>query len=234
MSRTKKKKLCFVIGPLGKANSDQRAHADFLLKEIVKPVFRNRFSEFSVQRSDKIAAPGMIDSQIITALIEADLVIADMSMQNANAFYEMGVRHMVQKPIIHMYKAGEAIPFDVMPYRAIEFSIATQMEMKESRSRLSAAIQETFSQEFEIDTPVTRSRGMVRLKQKQSAIREEILGAVSSLGNFPAWLDGYVGELVKQQTTAGQSDRWAETIFEEVKRARETYERAMTLVKQKI
>jgi hypothetical protein len=34
------KKLCFVIGPIGAHKSDDRIHADKLLKLIVKPTFR--------------------------------------------------------------------------------------------------------------------------------------------------------------------------------------------------
>lgn len=55
----------------------------------------------------------MIDAQIIRFLIDADLVVADLSTLNPNAFYEIGVRHMVQKPIIHMQLADGKIPFDV-------------------------------------------------------------------------------------------------------------------------
>jgi hypothetical protein len=59
----------------------------------------------------------MIDSQIITSLLDAELVIADLSFLNPNAFYEIGIRHMVQKPIIHMFIEGTDLPFDVKPFR---------------------------------------------------------------------------------------------------------------------
>jgi len=51
----------------------------------------------------------------LRAWLDADLVIADMSLLNANAFYEIGLRHMERKPIIHMFRSGEVIPFDVKP-----------------------------------------------------------------------------------------------------------------------
>jgi len=76
------------------------------------------FPEFETIRADQISSPGMIDAQIIRHLIDADLVIADLSGLNPNAFYEIGIRHMVAKPIIHMQLDGEVIPFDVMLYRA--------------------------------------------------------------------------------------------------------------------
>jgi hypothetical protein len=39
----------------------------------------------------------MIDSQVITKVLDADLVIADLTLKNPNAFYELGLRHMAEK-----------------------------------------------------------------------------------------------------------------------------------------
>src|SRR5258707_8067405 len=99
----KPKKVCFVIGPIGDPGTEIRRHADWLLEAIIDPVFEAHFQDFTVQRSDKISEPGSISSQIINLLHTAELVIADMSRENANAFYEMGIRHMKRLPTIHMY-----------------------------------------------------------------------------------------------------------------------------------
>jgi len=110
VAATKNKRLCFLIGPIGAHNSRIRKHADALLRTIVHPTFRTHFRDFKVERADHIPRPGMIDSQIITYLIEADLVVCDLAGRNANAFYELGIRHMLQKPIIHLFKRGDTIP----------------------------------------------------------------------------------------------------------------------------
>jgi hypothetical protein len=93
-----KKKLCFVIGPIGDAGTSTRTHADWLLKAIIQPVFATHFPDFRVERADQIAAPGSISSQVINRLWEAPLVIADMTLHNANAFYELAIRHAVRLP----------------------------------------------------------------------------------------------------------------------------------------
>src|ERR1700731_4511974 len=95
-----KKRLCFVVGPIGDPESEIRTHADWVLEEIIVPVI-SQFADFSVVRADQIAPPGMIDAQIIQHLLDSDLVIADLSKENPNSFYEIGIRHMAQKPIIH-------------------------------------------------------------------------------------------------------------------------------------
>jgi hypothetical protein len=102
-------KLCFVVGPIGETVSETRNHADLLLELIIKPAMA-QFPEFHVKRQDEDSKPGMIDSQIIIALRDADLVIADLSHLNPNAFYEIGIRHMVAKPIIHMQLGSNEFP----------------------------------------------------------------------------------------------------------------------------
>jgi hypothetical protein len=59
----------------------------WLLEAIIEPVFEAHFQDFIVTRSDKISAPGSISSQIINVLHTAELVIADMSRENANDFH---------------------------------------------------------------------------------------------------------------------------------------------------
>jgi hypothetical protein len=38
----------------------------------------------------------------VTLLLEADLVIADLTTNNANVYYELSLRHAIGKPVIHM------------------------------------------------------------------------------------------------------------------------------------
>jgi len=107
--------------PIGPEDSDIWLHADWLLDEVIVPVFRDHL-EFKVERADKIRQPGLIDAQIIDLILTADLANADLSFLNSNAFYEIGIRHMAQKPVIHMHRAGEKIPFDISLYRSMEFA----------------------------------------------------------------------------------------------------------------
>jgi hypothetical protein len=148
---------------------------------IFEPVFRQHFKEFRVERADKIAAPGMIDSQVINRLLEAELVIIDMSMQNANAFYEMGIRHMKRLPTIHMYRDGETIPFDVKPYRAIPFKIAHPNDLETAKGALKAAVEEATKKGFEVENPVTRARGVEQLDEHAMPGQKVLLQQIQAL-----------------------------------------------------
>jgi hypothetical protein len=135
------KRVCFVVGPIGKPDSDTRIHADWLLEEIIEPVMKDH-GEFTVVRTDGISKPGMIDAQVIEHLLDAALVIADLSKLNPNAFYEIGIRHMAQKPVIHMQLIEDEIPFDLSLYRAIKFSVRTPADIRKARQELQQAVEE--------------------------------------------------------------------------------------------
>lgn len=176
-----RRKTCFVVGPIGDSGSPIRGHADWLLDEIIAPVFEEHFKDFEVIRSDKITQPGMIDSQVINNLLDADLVIADMSLLNANAFYEMGLRHMERKPIIHMFRAGEAIPFDVKPYRAIPFAFEHPKQRFEAREHLKRAVEAVLASGYQVENPVTRARGYAELSRHAMPGMDVVLAELDTL-----------------------------------------------------
>jgi hypothetical protein len=176
-----RRKTCFVVGPIGADGSPTRGHADWLLDEIITPVFTEHFTDFDVVRSDKIAEPGMIDSQVINRLLDAELVIADMSFQNPNAFYEMGLRHMERKPIIHMFRAGEIIPFDVKPYRAIPFAFEHPKQRFEARQHLKQAVDAVLAADYQVENPVTRARGYAELSRHAMPGMDVILAEIDAL-----------------------------------------------------
>jgi hypothetical protein len=170
---TTPQKTCFVVGPIGDPDSETRVHADWFLEEIVEPVFRSR-TEFKVVRADKMAQPGMIDAQVIEQLFDADIVVADLSFANPNAFYEIGIRHMAEKPIIHMQLADESVPFDISLYRAIKFSRRTPSDLREAREQLHCALEAVLSPEYRPDNPVIRARGQINI-EKSAAPEQKVL-----------------------------------------------------------
>lgn len=184
----KTKKLCFVIGPIGGAGTEPRTHADWLLDGIIRPVFKDHFPDFDVLRADGIKAPGDINSQIIQRLMDAELVIADMSLHNANAFYELAVRHMMRLPTIHIIHKDWKIPFDVAPYRAIHFSRQEFSDLNAARSELASVVQEVIAPGFVVENPITHARARFELDQHATpeikALAEEVATITAKLNDL--------------------------------------------------
>src|SRR5260370_13831809 len=174
------KKLCFVIGPIGPDNGDARIHADWLLEGIIRPVMAE-FPQFRVKRADEETRPGLIDVQMIDDLLNADLVIADLSLLNPNAFYEIGIRHMAQKPIIHMQLIGEDIPFDVSLYRAIKFSRTRYSEIEKARVDLKHAVEAVLAKDYQVDNPVVNARGRINLKEHATSEQQVLIDQIQAM-----------------------------------------------------
>jgi hypothetical protein len=115
------KKPCFVIAPIGPTGSETRKRSDKVLKHI----FRSALEEkYKVTRADEIDEAGMITSQVLRAVQESHLVVADLTETNPNVLYELAVRHAIEKPVIHLIEPRlSKIPFDIAGFRTIEFDL---------------------------------------------------------------------------------------------------------------
>jgi nucleoside 2-deoxyribosyltransferase len=129
-------KTCYIIGPIGAPDSEARKWADFVKEHIVAPAVKDHGYE-APQRADKDQTESMIMTAIVQHMFEADLVIADLTDHNPNAFYELGILNSAQKPVIHLIKEGQPPPFDLAGTRAIFISrdyetvVKAQKEIKE-------------------------------------------------------------------------------------------------------
>jgi hypothetical protein len=153
-----------VVGPIGEEGIEVRDHADWVLKGMISPILEKLF-DFEVKRADHDPCPGLIDVHLIGDLLDADLVIADLSFTNPNVFYESGIRHMAQKPIIHLQRDNEKIPFDVSLYRAIKFSRDKFDDFEKAKTELNRQVNAVLANGYQVENPVTRARGQLQLRQ---------------------------------------------------------------------
>lgn len=119
-------KKCFVVSPIGDPGSDIRKNADQLYQHIIKPVCEK--CGFVAERVDEFNTSGSITQEILDALNDYELVIADLTGHNPNVFFEIGYRTKSQKPIIHLKRREEVIPFDVSAIRTFEYDL-TDLDM---------------------------------------------------------------------------------------------------------
>lgn len=86
---------CFVVMPYGKRPVDDvELDFDAIFDRFILPAAEQ--AGYDVIRSDREAASGVIMPRMFQAIYEADLVIADVTYQNPNVYYELGVRHALK------------------------------------------------------------------------------------------------------------------------------------------
>lgn len=109
------KKTCFVVMGFGKKTdyqSNRVLDLDKSYQYIIKPAAEEAGLE--CKRADEIIHSGLIDIPMYDQLLTADVVIADISTSNANAFYELGVRHALRPfTTITIAEDKMTFPFDV-------------------------------------------------------------------------------------------------------------------------
>lgn len=108
---------CFVVMGFGKKTdfeSGRTLDLDKTYHNVIKPAVTSLGIECI--RADEIVHSGLIDVPMYEHLLGAELVIADLSTANRNAFYELGVRHAL-RPHATIVIAEDGIkppfPFDI-------------------------------------------------------------------------------------------------------------------------
>lgn len=127
-------KRCFVISPIGEEGSEIRKRADKVFKYIISPVCEE--CEFEAIRVDKVNQADAITQTIIDYLNNSELVIADITGHNPNAFYEMGYRASTGKPMIYLKEKDEKIPFDIAGIRTFDYDLSDLDSVAEVKTRL--------------------------------------------------------------------------------------------------
>lgn len=106
---------CFVVMGFGKKTdfeSGRTFDLDKSYRNVIKPAVEA--AGLTCLRADEIVHSGLIDVPMYEQLLAADLVIADLSTSNKNAFYELGIRHALRPySTIVIAEDGLKIPFDV-------------------------------------------------------------------------------------------------------------------------
>jgi hypothetical protein len=150
-------KRAFVITPIGAAGSVERLHADWVLNAAIKPVFDAR--GYEVFRSDTIADPAMINDAIFNHVTDDEVCIADLSFLNPNVFYELGVRHALLKPVIHIAHDAIRLPFDTAQHRAIFFNLADYHSVENLKKQLADQLDTIEADGFKVSNPLTHAKG---------------------------------------------------------------------------
>jgi hypothetical protein len=72
-----------------------------------------------IRADNEIFATGKIMDQIWRGIREASVLVAELTSKNPNVFYELGLAHALEKPVILVSLNQEDVPFDLRHIRVI-------------------------------------------------------------------------------------------------------------------
>ena len=91
---------------------------DVLYTDVIRPVCESH--GYRVVRGDDFYTNGEIMEDVIKSIRSAALIIADVTPDNANVFYEVGFAHAINKPTILLSdKKRSRLPFDISGFRTL-------------------------------------------------------------------------------------------------------------------
>jgi hypothetical protein len=117
--------LCFVLMPFGTKTdaSGSTVNFDSVYRHAIAPAADD--AAMDVVRADEEREGGIIHKPMFERLVLCAYAVADLTLANANVFYELGVRHAVRPhtTVLLFAKGGQRLPFDVAPLRAIPYQV---------------------------------------------------------------------------------------------------------------
>lgn len=182
MTTKHEKKICFVISPIGEDDSDTRKRSDQVLKHIITGAVEQL--GYEVIRADKISEPGIITHQILQHIVDAPLVIADLTERNPNVFYELALRHAIRKPLVQLIKKGELIPFDVAATRIIQFDLHNLDSVEAAKVEIAAQVKSLEAGKNDTDNPISVSLDLKMLKESGNPEERSLADIVEAISDL--------------------------------------------------
>jgi hypothetical protein len=211
----------FIVRPFGVKNE-----IDFnkVEKDLIDPALAAAGVEG--RTTGEIVKQGNIRTDMFQRLLTADLVIADLSIHNANVFYELGIRHSLREKRTFMIRSeGDAYPFDLQTDR---YFVYDRNDPAKSLPGLILALKSTLASPDQ-DSPVFRSLPNMKAQDPAKflavptsfneevtiAAKRQFLGDLELLASEARGFDWYVEGLrvvgraqFKLKASHGARDAW--------------------------
>lgn len=141
-----------------------------------------------------VVAPGRegsehITKSIVTQVSTADIMLCDLSMGNANVFFEFGLRTSLNLPVAVIHDAGSPeLPFDVHAINAYRyrFEVPSIVEHREAITRHLLASERTSGgtnplwEAYGAGFTATRDAEVVKLRSQLGTLRDERDAAIAA------------------------------------------------------
>lgn len=177
---SKREKICFIITPIGAHDSGIRRKTDGLITSVIHPVLTS-LNYDKIIAPHQMADPGSITNQVIQLLLEADMVIANLTGLNPNVMYELAIRHARRLPVVTLVEYGTTPPFDIALERTIFYvdDIAGAEQLKLDLAIAVRAAENT----THVDNPIYRviNEGILRANSNSTDFQGFVLDSLNQI-----------------------------------------------------
>lgn len=165
-----KESFCYVVHPANDNHDWQ-----LIFYTLIEPAAREAgFSECVL--GAPTGAAGILIEDIVSALVEAELVVVDVTGCNdPDAFYQLGVRHARSNRTILIAQDHKHIQSVFMPYHSIIYSTQGLQAPTDFRKNFLEVVSKIRAEPEKPDNPVMRFiRRDVELREELEALRKQV------------------------------------------------------------
>jgi len=166
-------KKCFVIMPFGKKIDINGKPIDFdkIYTNFIKGTLTNL--GLKCVRCDEIEEAGSIHSKMFEHIFDADVAIVDTTALNANVFYELGIRHALNKHVtILMRQPGTQTPFNIQGFQMLEYDPEDIKSIRNAKSKIEGFIRNGLAGSI-VDSPVYDALDNLNVERKPKRIEQK-------------------------------------------------------------
>ena len=117
---------CFIIMPITDPDGYEKGHFGRVYEYIIKPACS--LTNLLPIRADEVQVTNYIVIDILRKILEADMVICDLSSRNPNVLYELGIRQAFNLPVTLIRDSKTPRIFDIQGLRDIEYDEALRID----------------------------------------------------------------------------------------------------------
>ena len=168
-------RTCYVIMPFSKTASCSTKNWTWIYENLFKKAVEESGLDYECKRSS--ATRGSIIKGIIHDLDESYVVIADLTDQSPNVFYELGIRHSLGPRTILVAQRRKQIPFDLRGYASHIYDWKSEKGRNELKRRIKALLKEIDQNPDRSDNPVSDflKRNSVAEKEIDTEMPKEVI-----------------------------------------------------------
>jgi O-acetyl-ADP-ribose deacetylase (regulator of RNase III) len=170
-------KKCFVIMPFGQKKNlvddkvEELVDFDMIYKSFIKDAVKSL--GMKCVRCDEVKQTGSIHDIMFEHIYEADVAIVDITALNANVFYELGIRHALNKRVtILMCQPGTKTPFNIQGYQMLTYNPKDSNSLKNAKSTIAEYIKNGLANE-KTDSPVYDALDNLNVERKPKPIDQK-------------------------------------------------------------
>jgi len=172
-----------------------------VFKHLIEPVAKK--CGYAPLWAHDIAGSRAITKEVIEYLVSAPLVIADLTGANPNVFYELALRHAVQKPFIQIVDKSEELKFDLREFRTLKFELSDIRSETDAKRQLKRYIDKAEADLCETPISIARLNPWVPSPEKEKRRPNPELGSNAKRGMNDVLLE-LLGILLAAEATTDE------------------------------